>query len=253
MNTQFQALGYCHSTIQLDKELVLKAKEEALSLYLDKKLSENYENSTGIVDPQQLSRIVHPHLTSAGIRQLILSKEFQQAAQLVCDSSLIKVWGCQLYIKPDQSAYSSVGFHTDFQHMPYFGGKVITAWLPLGKFGAHSGSIAYVKGSNLWSLDIACLGAQHLQINQQLKDLKSQVSDKYTLDLDVIDCDVGDVFFHSNKTIHGSGPNQSDEFRVALAIGLVTNETTVDDTVPDYGYGQYINDETICPTIFKRT
>lgn len=132
----------------------------------------------------------------------------------------IRLWHDQLLYKPPElrlpeSGQVNVGWHTDRQYWrTCSSAEMLTAWVPFHDVGAVEGSVSFVPGSHRWDEDVALnffdpdlSTLDHLRTDHQVEVVATEIPR-------------GAASFHHCRTIHGSGPNQSDRPRRSIAIHL---------------------------------
>ena len=135
--------------------------------------------------------------------------------------------------------------------MPYFLEGSLTAWIPLTDVTPESGPLIYIKGSHLWKSPSSHAGAQLQDFEEQRLSIRQEKNREDWEEL-VADIPRGSVCFHHSKTLHGSASNNSQKERIALAVGLLTDTAVFDETKPDFGYANYLSNESICPIIYEK-
>ncbi|WDE01601.1 phytanoyl-CoA dioxygenase family protein [Thalassomonas actiniarum] len=205
-----------------------------------------------IGNSEQLQRTAQIHLADQDIFNLVTQPAIGKVAAQITGANEIKVWGTQLYSKPPQlDTQANVGWHTDYQHMPFFRDGVITAWLPLIDVNENSGAITYIRGSHQWQN-----AAPYL--NAAIQDLGSVKSHFIRANKAYSWCEVtatmaaGGICFHHKDMIHGSSANQTPVYRHAIAIGLLTGQAEIDTKANDYGYRAVLDNRDFCPVIYSQ-
>ncbi|MGB6581452.1 MAG: phytanoyl-CoA dioxygenase family protein [Streptosporangiaceae bacterium] len=154
----------------------------------------------------------------------------------------IRLWHDQLLFKPagapDRSA--NVGWHTDRQYWQTCSSEdMLTAWVPFHDVDERSGSITFIDSSHLW--DTAGLDFFASDLERQETALTAA---GHTVVKSPAVLKRGQVSFHHNRTIHGSGPNQSTAPRRSLAIHLQPSSNRYrHHTLPDGTAAHHRNDD----------
>ncbi|CAM4197754.1 phytanoyl-CoA dioxygenase family protein [Pseudoalteromonas byunsanensis] len=251
MKNSFNELGYSKHLQVLDQKIITSAHKSALEIM--QKAQQRMASNPTAFNKSQLVRAINPHTMSLPILNLLKSSSVGEIAAKLTNSKRIQVWGSQLYIKPPYSANSGVGFHTDFQYIECFEKDVLTAWIPLNDIPVDSGSLIYVSKSHEISDSIVHLiGAEQSNLKAQREHILNNTSANFRWHETVSDASVGDIFFHSYKTIHGSEENKTPNARLAIAVGLLSDFSQVILEKDTYGYARNLDNPNICPTIYAK-
>lgn len=206
-----------------------------------------YLSFSNYKDDCQLQRVTQIHMIEE-ILKLIIESNIGLIASRITSSKTIRIWGSQLYIKPTMSNESAnVGIHSEFGEMPFFSKGVLTAWLPLNDVNKKNGTLKYIRSSHLWDRKINCTASNKNVISQKL-----EVFSDSNIPINEVDVklNLGGVSFHHNKLLHYSDKNTDYETRIAIAIGLITDDSILDENFNDYGYLKIINNLKYCPIIY---
>ena len=167
------------------------------------------------------------------------------AARLAGDAP-IRLWHDQLLYKPTEQpgAEANVGWHTDRQYWSTCTSTtMLTAWVPFHPCDAETGTITMIDGSHRWE-DVGDLdffdgrfeGADHAPAGQEAVQVPAVLRR-------------GQVSFHHNRTIHGSGPNRSARPRRSMAIHLQVGENRWQDVAPAPGKEAYHRNDELAPRV----
>ena len=155
-------------------------------------------------------------------------------AAKLCGAREIRLWHDQLLYKPSEkilpeSGKVNVGWHTDRQYWRVCSStQMLTAWVPFHDVGEREGSVSFVVGSHLWEDDVV--------LDFFNPDLSTLDTVRATHDVEVVVAEIprGAMSFHHCRTVHGSGPNTSDQPRRAMAIHMQPGDNHhVRDGLPD--------------------
>ena len=137
----------------------------------------------------------------------------------VLETEDVLVWSSDWCIK---NAHSS-GFYSWHQDSTYAGmtmpEKAVTVWLALTPSTPASGCLRVVPGSHKWgqfahelkaSNDNMLSRGQHIVIDEKIADFTNEAVD--------LRLQPGEMSLHSFRSIHASGPNQTDYPRIGFAI-----------------------------------
>lgn len=128
-------------------------------------------------------------------------------------------WDTLFWVKsPNDDKF--VSFHQDATYWNFAPKeKAITVWLAFNDVTKQSGAIEYILGSHEVSQEI------HNDIkNDKNLLMRGQTIDHEISDLTVAEVPAGCVTIHSPYMIHGSGPNKSDDYRIACGMIFVSTE-----------------------------
>jgi ectoine hydroxylase-related dioxygenase (phytanoyl-CoA dioxygenase family) len=128
----------------------------------------------------------------------------------------IRLWHDQLLYKPSGSdRRANVGWHTDRGYWRSCSSQeMLTAWVPFHDVTEAHGPVMFVAGSH----------RRDQRAGLDFFDQDLTTIDRYAAEHDLrivtATLDRGQVSFHHCRTIHGSGPNHSDEPRRSIAVHL---------------------------------
>ncbi|WP_164517466.1 phytanoyl-CoA dioxygenase family protein [Pseudoalteromonas rubra] len=200
------------------------------------------------VDNNSLTRIAQPHFCSQAFYTLLTESEFGPLIADVLKCRKLKVWGSQLYIKPaGHSPSLNVGWHRDSQHMPFFKSGVATLWIPFSATSLATGCLKYVGGSQNTKEYIQPLGGQELNLKAETQRLAHFSAGDYSET--PVEVPLGGFSLHHWDLIHGSDANTSNSARIALSVGVYTEDLCIDRNTPDYGYAGILNNPRFCPSL----
>lgn len=159
-------------------------------------------------------------LQNRELRQLALQPIIGAIAARLARTEQIRILDDQLVYKPpqDKNGKSAVGWHAD---RAYWGtcssDNLLTAWIPFHDCDESRGPLVMLDKSHKWS------GIQDTRFfnNPNLEDIAQRFSQEGRQIVKVpMTLKKGQVSFHHCWTIHGSYPNYSQSFRLALAVHL---------------------------------
>lgn len=140
------------------------------------------------------------------------------------------VWSVELFIK-EPHTQSVVSWHQD---ITYWGmgetDEEVTAWVALSDVSVEAGCMRFIPGSHKNSIvdhadtfdeDNLLSRGQEIAGVDEAKSVHGPLKP-------------GEMSFHHGRCFHASGPNQSNDRRIGLAIRYVTPEVRQADTGPDY-------------------
>ncbi len=140
------------------------------------------------------------------------------------------VWSVELFIK-EPGTRKTVSWHQD---LTYWGmgetDEELTAWLALSDVSVQAGCMRFIPGSHKNAIqphaDTFC-DDNLLSRGQQIEGIDEAAAIHGPLK-------PGQMSFHHGRTFHASGPNNSDDRRIGMAIRYVTPEVRQTDMARDY-------------------
>ncbi|MBE8998668.1 phytanoyl-CoA dioxygenase family protein [Nostoc sp. LEGE 12447] len=154
------------------------------------------------------------------LREFALQPIIGAIAARLTKSKGIRLFEDQLVYKAphSQNGKGVVGWHTDSAYCSTCtSDKLLAAWIPFHDCDESRAPLVVIDGSHKWS------GNEHLRyFNQQnLKDIEQKFAQtgRKIIEVPMI-LEKGQMSFHNCRTIHGSYPNYSDLFRLAIAVHL---------------------------------
>lgn len=201
-----------------------------------------------------LCKIEQPQRASQGVFDLVSHAEIGKRAADATGAEWVQVWWVQLLYKPPgvetENTRINIGWHQDRNYWKTWeeGSELLTAWVAVSDVQEDCGPMRFVPGSNHWGL---------LEGSDFHRGDLDAVKDGLGLP-DGVDwteqtglMSAGGLSLHDCYTLHGSGENRSGRPRRSFAIHLRTqNSRPVDDLRK--GLTRYIDDESVCPVIYKR-
>ncbi|MGR3676382.1 MAG: phytanoyl-CoA dioxygenase family protein [Paracoccaceae bacterium] len=173
--------------------------------------------SADLPSPLGTYKRVNAHLVMPLAARIALDPKVLDAVQGVLGPDLM-VWSAEFFIKEPRTVHS-VGMHQD---LTYWGmgetADQVTAWIALSPATHDSGCMDFVQGSHKNPIlpHTDTYADTNLLSRGQEVAVKVAESDKTNIVLKP-----GQMSLHHGLTIHGSGPNQSDDRRIGLAIRYV--------------------------------
>lgn len=143
----------------------------------------------------------------------------------------ILIYGVEFFIKEANTPHF-VSLHQD---LTYWGlgdtQKMVTAWLALSPATKQSGCMEFVAGSHKHSI----LPHQDTFAEDNLlsrgQEVKVSVPAEQRTAIELMP---GQVSLHHGMTIHGSGPNQSDDRRIGVVIRYMSTDVKPQNSAPDF-------------------
>lgn len=162
----------------------------------------------------------HASFRKQGLIDIVRSPIIGAIAARLVGSPSIRLWHDQLLYKPVEKGevVARVGWHTDYGYWKTCSSpNMITAWVPFHDCTAEMGTISMIDGSHRWPDNTA-----HLDFfSNDLEGLEKRfVTGGAEIVKVPVELKAGEISFHHCLTIHGSGPNLSDQPRRSIAVHL---------------------------------
>lgn len=185
-------------------------------------------------------------LQSNQLRTLALQPIIGAIAARLARTNRIRLLDDQLVYKPpqDQTGKSAVGWHADRAYWATCSShKLLTAWIPFHDCDETRGPLVVLDKSHKWS------GTQDTRFfnNYNLEEMETifQQGGRQVVKIPM-SLKKGQVSFHHCWTIHGSLPNYSKSFRLALAVHLQDADNHYQPFWNKQGKEIHIIDESLC-------
>ena len=178
------------------------------------------------------------------LAQLALQPIIGAIAARLARTEEIRLLDDQLVYKPPQTKNSTVGWHCDRAYWSTCSShKLLTAWIPFHDVDEARGPLVVIDRSHKWS------GLENMRFfnDPNLEKLADQlpIAKKEIVKVPMV-MEKGQVSFHNCWTIHGSYPNRSDKFRLALAVHLQDRDNCYRPFTNKQGKEIHIFDERLC-------
>lgn len=185
-------------------------------------------------------------LQSNQLRTLALQPIIGAIAARLARTNRIRLLDDQLVYKPpqDKTGKSAVGWHADRAYWATCSShKLLTAWIPFHDCDETRGPLVVLDKSHKW------LGIQDTRFfnNYNLEEMEKtfQQGGRQVVKIPM-SLKKGQISFHHCWTIHGSLPNYSDSFRLALAVHLQDADNHYQPFWNKEGKEIHIIDESLC-------
>ena len=195
--------------------------------------------------PLNLYKRVNAHCTMPFAARLALHPAVLDAVESILGSDVF-IWGAEYFIKEPQTEHI-VSMHQD---LTYWGlgatSDQVTAWIALSPSTVESGCMDFVQGSH----ENPILPHNDTFSEKNLLSRGQEIAvDIAEEDKTRIELQPGEMSLHHGLTIHGSGPNQSDDRRIGFAIRYVNPNVRQEVAERDYAmlargvdrHGQFVN------------
>lgn len=185
-------------------------------------------------------------LQSEGLRKLALQPIIGAIAARLARTNEIRLLDDQLVYKPpfSQNTKTATGWHADRAYWSTCSShKLITAWIPFHDCDEDRGPLVVIDRSHKWS------GIENSRFfnHQDLEETENKFKrpDRQIVKIPMT-LKKGQVSFHHCWTIHGSYPNRSQNYRLALAVHLQDRDNCYQNFYNSEGKEIHIFDELIC-------
>lgn len=164
--------------------------------------------------PLNTYKRVNAHLVMPLAARVAMDSRILDVVECVLGPDIM-VWSAEFFIKEPHTVHT-VGMHQD---LTYWGmGETpdqVTAWLALSPATVDSGCMDFVRGSHKNPILPHNDTYSDTNLLSRGQEIAVDVSDE---DKTHIELAPGQISLHHGLTIHGSGPNRSDDRRIGLAI-----------------------------------
>ena len=175
-------------------------------------------------DLQGMVQINNAWWAGGAISRLSLNRRIGQMAAQLLQVNGVYMWHDQLLYKPparSRTLSGNIGWHQDWNYWQVCDhADLITAWVALNDVNTQNGAMMVIPGSHRWGQAMEA-SERTLEMDKTASEVKIPRGEKW----EIVHCELqaGAVSFHHAKTIHGSGPNNSDQPRLGLAIHMVAD------------------------------
>ena len=164
--------------------------------------------------PLNTYKRVNAHLVIPLAARIAQDKRILDAVEGVLGPDIM-IWSAEFFIKEPRTQHT-VGMHQD---LTYWGmGETpdqVTAWIALSPATVQSGCMDFVRGSHKNPILPHTDTYSETNLLSRGQEVAVDVSDD---DKTHIELKPGQMSLHHGLTIHGSGPNASNDRRIGLAI-----------------------------------
>ena len=230
--TEFKERGYWISPVFLDADEVAELRFEVERLMRGEKDTDSW----GLGGPQkadpeskQMFQAVHAWWVNHRIRQTVCSPVIGYMASRLLEVDSVSLIHDQALVKPplgesEHPTEGNFGWHQDFAYWDWIStSNLCTCWIALQDTDLSIGGIRTIVGSHKWGYDPAAetAGVKDLDVlrEQYQKDGKEWIDEPCILK-------AGQASFHHSLTLHGSGPNRSDQVRMSVVSHLMPSDAT---------------------------
>ena len=179
------------------------------------------------------SIILKPHLLSKFFFELSIDKNVLENVKKIIGED-VYIWSSAFFAKAPGEG-KIVSFHQDNPYWQLTTTKVVTAWIALTDSNVNSGALQIVPGSHkiglIKKLDVKNARQSYLK-GEKTTDQKDLLSFNQNLDDYInknppvtVDLKPGEFSIHHVNTVHGSGVNETKNFRIGFAVRYVSSDT----------------------------
>ncbi len=185
-------------------------------------------------------------LQNKELRKLALQSIIGAIAARLARTKGIRLLDDQLVYKPpqDKNGKSAIGWHADRAYWSTCSSdNLLTAWIPFHDCDESRGSLVVLDKSHKWS------GIQDTRFfnNYKLEEMEATFRQEGRIIVKVpMTLKKGQVSFHHCWTIHGSYPNYSNSFRLAMAVHLQDDANHYRPFWNKKGQKIHVFDECLC-------
>lgn len=177
-------------------------------------------------NPRALRKTDNSHWSDLTLRGVATSPAIGEIAGALMGADCIRLWHDQLLYKPGRNTKketANVGWHQDYSYWQCCAEpSLVTAWVAFTDVDLSNGCMQAVPRSHKWGLlKVNDFFEQNIEKQQEEMDLPE--GERFTTVPFIMKA--GQVSFHHALTIHGSGPNTTDQPRRSMAVHLMTGDT----------------------------
>jgi len=172
--------------------------------------------------PMEIRKTDNAHWSNRALRALATNPTIGAMGARLMRTPEVRLWHDQLLYKPGQGKAAmdragNVGWHQDSHYWQCTVFDLITAWVALVDVDLENGCMSVVPGSHRWGL----LPESDF-FNTDLEEMKKKIEAVSGKSFETVPCSLkaGQVSFHHCLTVHGSGPNGTDQPRRSLVIHM---------------------------------
>jgi hypothetical protein len=227
----YQEKGYWVSPVLLDTSEIEKLRKAFNRIFLedfDRELYPFDRVYNWDLQSPQLRKLNNGWWLNDDVRSVVLSPKLGCVAARLMQTDEVRVWHDQVVIKPGVGSEGrnylegNIGWHQDYAHWQVSSSQeMCTLWIALQDTDLSNGGMRTVIGSHKWGL---APDADSFH-DKDLEMLKRQYSAKREWIEEPCILEAGQGSVHHCLCFHGSGPNTTDEPRMALIIHYMPKGT----------------------------
>ena len=176
---------------------------------------ENYEKLNN--GWYELSKGQKLHLLQTWVANLVSNSKILDAIEDILGENIM-CWGTSLFVKePGTDAY--VSWHQDSTYWGLSSTHVLTAWIALSPATIEAGCMKFSAGTHKWDQKSHHDTLHSNNLLTRGQEIEVEVDEK---SIAFLPLRPGEASLHNIRTVHSSGPNQSKDRRIGLAIRYLT-------------------------------
>ena len=193
------------------------ARDEALAYRTEIEGIERDWRDNGLPLPLNTYKRINAHVVMPMVAQIGMHPAVLDAVEGILGPDIM-IFSGEFFIKEANTKHI-VSMHQD---LTYWGlgaiDGLVTAWIPLSPATPQSGCMDFVRGSHKNAILPHHDTFDENNLLSRGQEVKVDVSDD---DKTAIEIHPGQMSLHHGLTIHGSGPNTSDDRRIACVIRYI--------------------------------
>ena len=215
----------------LDEEILSEGRRHICRVLNGKYDKETSPQRDSFVRADGLRKITNAWWADSFLERIATDTRIGYAAAKLLNVKEVYLWKDHLIIKEGKSGErGNVGWHQD---KPYWdessSDKMLTVSIALDNFTEENGCLMFVPGSHKLGFI-------------QGADFYDSTFDKQVRGAVACPIPAGYATFHHSMTLHGSGPNNMQQSRVALAIHVVDGDAKLTKQKDDEAYDISVGD-----------
>ena len=225
----FESNGYWIEPKQLFSDQELTEYRQSMTHIMNHQYESGHEPMAGRNWPDRkdlcgLVQINNAWWAGGPICKLSLDSRIGKIATKLLRANGVCMWHDQLLYKPparSKTLSGNIGWHQDWNYWQVCDrADLITAWVALSDVNIENGAMMVVPRSHRWGQSMKA-SERTMEMEKTASKVKIPKGEKW----EIVHCELkaGSVSFHHAKTIHGSGPNQSTQPRLGLAIHMIAD------------------------------
>ena len=204
---------------------------EAAAARAELEAAEAHWLDAGLPLPLNTYKRINAHLVMPLVDRIARHPRILDAVESILGPDIM-VFSGEFFIKEPRTRHV-VTMHQD---LTYWGlgaiDGLVTAWVPLSPATRGSGCMEFVAGSHTRAIlpHTDTFAADNLLSRGQEVAVDVAEADRTAIELQP-----GEMSLHHGLTIHGSGPNRSDDRRIACVIRYIRPDMATEDGHAEYG------------------
>ena len=158
----------------------------------------------------------YPHVIFRFAYEIACQPKILDAVEAILGPDVL-VWGSTFFIKEPRTE-NFVSWHQDLRYWGLDCDAEVSAWLALSPVSEANGCMRFVAGSHHGNLLPHVDTFDHKNVLTRGQKAVAEIDEARTV---CVPLQPGQASFHHGKLLHSSGPNQSGERRIGLAINYI--------------------------------